>query len=273
MAARKQAAPPAAEARRALGRARPDGQAMFPVAPPKSDLPSGYGDALSELKARIQQARLHIVLAANAAMLQLYWDMGRTILARQAREGWGAKVIDRLSADLRQAFPDMSGLSPRNLTLVEELSIRTQKVQPLMKKMEQMAARMDELERQIEAGRPRQGSRDDHANLQVELRCLHGRQEHPGQQLPGLGTNPTQQSFATHHLAGKYAHDRLVAQGQLTRRQRPGEGRLESHPLRACSVPGGVENGDTGKAVRFGNDQRPGSVGEQVSGAGAVPRV
>lgn len=39
----------------------------------------------------------------------------RAILARQQSEGWGAKVIDRLSADLRVAFPDMQGLSPRNL--------------------------------------------------------------------------------------------------------------------------------------------------------------
>lgn len=45
----------------------------------------------------------------------LYWDIGQTILQRQAHEGWGAKVIDRLSADLREAFPDMSGLSSRNL--------------------------------------------------------------------------------------------------------------------------------------------------------------
>jgi predicted nuclease of restriction endonuclease-like (RecB) superfamily len=113
---------PAAEARRALGRARPGGRALFPASPPKSELPGGYGEALSELKARIQQARLRTVLAANAAVLQLYWDMGRTILARQAREGWGAKVIDRLSADLRDAFPDMSGLSPRNLRYMRDFA-------------------------------------------------------------------------------------------------------------------------------------------------------
>lgn len=51
-------------------------------------------------------------------MILLYWEMGRTILARQEREGWGAKVIDRLSVDLREVFPDMSGLSPRNLLLM-----------------------------------------------------------------------------------------------------------------------------------------------------------
>jgi predicted nuclease of restriction endonuclease-like (RecB) superfamily len=111
-----------AETRLALGRARDDGQARFPLAPPKSELPSGYGLTLRELKARIQRARLRTVLAANAAMIQLYWDMGRTILARQAREGWGAKVIDRLAADLREAFPDMSGLSHRNLLFMRSFA-------------------------------------------------------------------------------------------------------------------------------------------------------
>ena len=56
-----------------------------------------------------------MVLGANVAMLLLYWEIGGSILARQAEEGWGAQVIDRLSADLRHAFPDMSGLSARNL--------------------------------------------------------------------------------------------------------------------------------------------------------------
>jgi len=54
-------------------------------------------------------------MTANAAMVLLYWDIGCAILERQQREGWGARVIDRLSADLRREFPDMQGLSPRNL--------------------------------------------------------------------------------------------------------------------------------------------------------------
>lgn len=51
----------------------------------------------------------------GAAMVLLYWDIGRVILQRQTVEGWGAKTIDRLSSDLRAAFPDMKGLSPRTL--------------------------------------------------------------------------------------------------------------------------------------------------------------
>jgi hypothetical protein len=40
------------------------------------------------------------VLSANSAMVLRYWDIGRAILERQQTEGWGAKVIDRLSHDL-----------------------------------------------------------------------------------------------------------------------------------------------------------------------------
>jgi predicted nuclease of restriction endonuclease-like (RecB) superfamily len=78
------------------------------------DAPS-YHHFLTELKARIRQARLGAVVAANTHMIRLYWELGREILAKQATEGWGTKVIDTLSADLKAAFPDMRGLSPRNL--------------------------------------------------------------------------------------------------------------------------------------------------------------
>ncbi len=102
-----------AEGRLALGRQREE--ARFPAAPAKAGLPRDYADALGAIKQRIREERLRVVLAANAAMVLLYWDIGRMILERQDRAGWGAKVIDRLAADLREAFPDMKGFSPRNL--------------------------------------------------------------------------------------------------------------------------------------------------------------
>jgi predicted nuclease of restriction endonuclease-like (RecB) superfamily len=85
------------------------------VAPLRADLPKGYGPALAAIKSRIRKERLRVVLSANAAMVMLYWDIGQMILERQERAGWGAKVIDRLAVDLREAFPDMKGFSPRNL--------------------------------------------------------------------------------------------------------------------------------------------------------------
>ena len=78
-------------------------------------LPADYKDWLSRLKSRIQGTRHQILLAANQAQIQLYHEIGREILQRQEQQGWGAKVIDRLSADLREAFPDMKGFSRRNL--------------------------------------------------------------------------------------------------------------------------------------------------------------
>ena len=103
-------------------RGRKRGDASFPAAPPSAELPAGYLDVLGEIKRRIQTARLRTIMAANAAMVTLYWDVGGLILERQEREGWGAKVIDRLSTDLCAAYPDMGGLSPRNLLFMRSFA-------------------------------------------------------------------------------------------------------------------------------------------------------
>lgn len=104
---------PAASARKQRGRV--DGSVSFPVAAPAGDMPADYGAWLAEIKGRIHGERLRLVLASNSVMVLLYWDIGQRILHKQAEQGYGTKVIDRLAADLRQAFPDMKGFSPRNL--------------------------------------------------------------------------------------------------------------------------------------------------------------
>ena len=78
-------------------------------------LPADYAPLLAEIKARVQSARTRAGLAANRELLALYWDIGRLILDRQRKEGWGTKVIDRLSVDLQREFPGQGGFSPRNL--------------------------------------------------------------------------------------------------------------------------------------------------------------
>jgi predicted nuclease of restriction endonuclease-like (RecB) superfamily len=77
--------------------------------------PEGYGAWLVDLKTRIQTARQRAAFVLNRELVALYWQIGRDILSRQAAQGWGARVIDRLSNDLRSAFPEMKGFSPRNL--------------------------------------------------------------------------------------------------------------------------------------------------------------
>ena len=78
-------------------------------------LPLGYAAFLSEIKSRILTARVRAALAVNHELVLLYWRLGRGILERQERAGWGAKVIDHLSRHLRAEFPKMKGFSPRNL--------------------------------------------------------------------------------------------------------------------------------------------------------------
>ena len=89
-----------------------------PMPPPPASLapmPEGYTDWLQSLKTRIHSAQQRATLAVNRELVLLYWQIGRDILARQASQGWGAKVIERLAHDLRVAFPQMKGFSPRNL--------------------------------------------------------------------------------------------------------------------------------------------------------------
>lgn len=83
--------------------------------PSLSEPPTGYADWLTDLKIRIHSAQQRAVLAVNRELVLLYWQIGRDILARQATQGWGAKVIERLAHDLRAAFPDMKGFSRANL--------------------------------------------------------------------------------------------------------------------------------------------------------------
>jgi predicted nuclease of restriction endonuclease-like (RecB) superfamily len=78
-------------------------------------MPPDYADWLAELKTRIHTAQQRAALAVNRELVLLYWQIGHNILQRQTEQGWGAKVVDRLSHDLRTAFPEMKGFSPRNL--------------------------------------------------------------------------------------------------------------------------------------------------------------
>lgn len=69
-------------------------------------LPDGYAELLAAVKADVHGTKLRVARAANNEMLALYWRVGQLILERQGVQGWGSKVIARLSADLRREFPD-----------------------------------------------------------------------------------------------------------------------------------------------------------------------
>ena len=79
------------------------------------EIPFNYAALLAGLQERIRGAQVRAVLSVNRELVLLYWQIGREILAQQGAQGWGAKVIDRLAQDLRNAFPEMKGFSARNL--------------------------------------------------------------------------------------------------------------------------------------------------------------
>jgi predicted nuclease of restriction endonuclease-like (RecB) superfamily len=78
-------------------------------------IPADFPILLKEIKNRIQQAQTRDMLAVNAELVQLYWDIGRIIAARQQQEGWGAAVIPRLSRELLNELPEVKGFSERNI--------------------------------------------------------------------------------------------------------------------------------------------------------------
>jgi predicted nuclease of restriction endonuclease-like (RecB) superfamily len=74
-----------------------------------------YAALLADVKARIQHAQTRAVLAVNAELVRLYWDIGRVLDAKQAEEGYGTGVIPRLARDLKNELPEVKGFSERNL--------------------------------------------------------------------------------------------------------------------------------------------------------------
>jgi predicted nuclease of restriction endonuclease-like (RecB) superfamily len=85
-------------------------------------LPPDYDAFLRDLKERIRSAQVRAALSVNRELVLLYWRIGTDILANQQERGWGARIIDRLSADLRRDFPEMKGFSARNLKYMRALA-------------------------------------------------------------------------------------------------------------------------------------------------------
>lgn len=78
-------------------------------------LPAGYGAFLDDIKVRIRAAQTKAALSVNRELISLYWYIGKSIVERQLKDGWGKAVVDRLAADLQRAFPGVAGFSPRNV--------------------------------------------------------------------------------------------------------------------------------------------------------------
>lgn len=88
--------------------------ASFPSTPACTSMPEWYSH-LHAITQRITLGRLSATTAVNRELTATNWAIGRLILDQQNEAGWGAGLIERLSAHLKDAFPGSSGFSPRNL--------------------------------------------------------------------------------------------------------------------------------------------------------------
>jgi predicted nuclease of restriction endonuclease-like (RecB) superfamily len=190
--------------------------------------PEGYGDWLADLKGRIHNAQQRATLAVNRELVLLYWQIGKDILTRQAQQGWGAKVIERLAHDLRAAFPEMKGFSRANLMYMRafaeawpDAAIVQQAVGQLpwghnlvlLTKLKQPELRLAYAQSAIEHGWSR-----NVLNIHIETRRL----ERSGkavtnfvERLPAAGTDLARQSLKDPYLfdfldVGKEADEREI---------------------------------------------------------------
>ncbi|MFD9855455.1 YhcG family protein [[Kitasatospora] papulosa] len=97
------------------------GKAVVP-AQHRGELPPGFHDMLDDLKSIVRGAHVRAQLKVNTEMLQMYWQIGRTILERQGGEKWGTKVVDRIATELRTEFPNQRGFSRSNLHYMQQMA-------------------------------------------------------------------------------------------------------------------------------------------------------
>jgi predicted nuclease of restriction endonuclease-like (RecB) superfamily len=88
---------------------------------PSKTIAFNYAAFVADLKSRIASARLTAARAVSSELVGLYWDIGGAIREKQATQGWGDAVVERLARDLKRSFPRTTGFSAVNLWRMRQL--------------------------------------------------------------------------------------------------------------------------------------------------------
>ncbi len=115
--------------------------AFWPAIKPvsmKTEIDQNYFLVLDGIKDKIRRAQYKAVVAANNELLQLYWEIGMVIAQKEVEKGWGSKVVELLSADLRKEFPGKRGYSTRNLRYMRNFAL----AYPDFQILQQVAAKL-----------------------------------------------------------------------------------------------------------------------------------
>ena len=97
-----------------------------------------YAKVFNELKKDVRASQLRAMRSVNKELIMLYHRIGTYILELQKKQGWGSKVIDQLSRDLKSTFPEMKGFSVRNLKYMRKFAAEY----PDIEKVQQVAAQL-----------------------------------------------------------------------------------------------------------------------------------
>jgi predicted nuclease of restriction endonuclease-like (RecB) superfamily len=74
-----------------------------------------FQNFIKDIKQKIYSAKSKAILSANRLMIELYFDIGKEIVSRQEKYGWGKSVVEQMSKELKEEFGAKSGYSTQNL--------------------------------------------------------------------------------------------------------------------------------------------------------------
>jgi len=97
-----------------------------------------YKSFLKEIRDRIYKAQYDALKAVNKELINLYWDIGRSIVAKQDALGWGKAIVETLAKDLQKEFPGMQGFSSANLWRMRNFHLRycsNEKLAPMVREI------------------------------------------------------------------------------------------------------------------------------------------
>lgn len=97
-----------------------------------------YIQFIKSLKEKIHSAQIKGAISVNRVLIKLYWDIGKDIVEKQNQEGWGSKVLEKVSKDIQNEFPGVEGFSRRNM-------FRMKSFYQAYEKLPQAVAQLDDL--------------------------------------------------------------------------------------------------------------------------------
>jgi predicted nuclease of restriction endonuclease-like (RecB) superfamily len=94
-----------------------------------------YLEFVRDIKDRIRSSQYEALKAVNKELISLYWDIGKKIVEKQEKLGWGKAIVQNLATDLQREFPGIQGFSARNIWYMRNfyfLYAQNTKLQPLV---------------------------------------------------------------------------------------------------------------------------------------------